>query len=107
MASRSSTNAIIEVVTALLSSRPAPNGRSRNAGAAVEAAGVFKTNQPAFARAVERSRYGQVLGWLRDCAAIDSLAKSSGTQSAAWEELLTLVLAASGAATRRVAAVRQ
>lgn len=82
-------------------------GRSRNAGAAVEAAGVFKTNQPAFARAVERSRYGQVLGWLRDCAAIDSLAKSSGTQSAAWEELLTLVLAASGAATRRIAAVRQ
>lgn len=81
--------------------------RSRNAGAAVEAAGVFKMNQPAFSRAVERSRYGQVLGWVRDCAGIDALAKSSGGQSAAWEELLTLVLAASGAATRRVAAVRQ
>jgi DNA polymerase-3 subunit delta len=81
--------------------------RSRNAGAAVEAAGIFKMNQPAFSRAVERSRYGQVLGWVRDCANIDALAKSSGGQSAAWEELLTLVLAASGAATRRVAAVRQ
>jgi DNA polymerase-3 subunit delta len=81
--------------------------RSRNAGAAVEAAGVFRSNQPAFARAVERSRNSQVLGWLRDCANIDSLAKSSGTQSAAWEELLTLVLAASGAARSKPAAARQ
>jgi len=81
-------------------------GRSRDAGAAVEAAGVFRSNQPAFVRAVERSRYGQVLGWLRDCANIDALAKSSGTQSAAWEELLTLVLAASGAARLRTTAVR-
>jgi len=81
-------------------------GRSRNAGAAVEAAGVFRTNQPAYARAVERSRYGQVLGWLRDCAVIDNLAKSSGTQSAAWEELLTLVLAASGAARLKPAVAR-
>ncbi|MDR3419476.1 MAG: DNA polymerase III subunit delta [Nevskia sp.] len=81
--------------------------RQRNTAAALEAAGVFRTNQPAFGRALERCRYGQVLGWLRDCAAIDALAKSSGTQSAAWEELLTLVLAASGAAKGRLAAVRQ
>jgi len=80
--------------------------RSRNTDAALEAAGVFRMNQPAFARAVERSRSGQVLGWLRDCANIDHLAKSSGTQSAAWEELLTLVLAASGAARPRLAAAR-
>ena len=80
--------------------------RSHNAGAAVEAAGVFKMNQAAFSRAVERSRSGQVLSWLRDCANIDALAKSSGTQSAAWEELLTLVLAASGAAKPRAAAAR-
>ncbi len=80
--------------------------RSRNAAAALDAAGVFKLNQPAFARAVERSRPGQVLGWLRDCANIDALAKSSGGQSAAWEELLTLVLAASGAAKPRIAAAR-
>ena len=80
--------------------------RSHNAGAAMEAAGIFKMNQPAFSRAVERSRSGQVLGWLRDCANIDALAKSSGTQSAAWEELLTLVLAASGAAKPRLAAAR-
>ncbi len=81
-------------------------GRSRNAGTAVESAGVFRTNQPAYAKAVERSRYGQVLGWLRDCNNIDSLAKSSGTQSAAWEELLTLVLAASGAARLKPAVAR-
>jgi DNA polymerase-3 subunit delta len=81
--------------------------RNRNASAALEAAGVFRTNQPAFARALERCRYGQVLNWLRDCAVIDALAKSSGTQPAAWEELLTLVLAASGAAKGRLAAVRQ
>lgn len=80
--------------------------RSRNAAAALDAAGVFKLNQPSFARAVERSRPGQVLGWLRDCANIDALAKSSGGQSAAWEELLTLVLAASGAAKPRIAAAR-
>ena len=55
---------------------------------------------------MERSRYGQVLGWLRDCNNIDSLAKSSGTQSAAWEELLTLVLAASGAARLKPAVAR-
>lgn len=80
--------------------------RSRNTAAALDAAGVFKMNQPAFARAVERSRPGQVLGWLRDCANIDSQAKSSGSQSAAWEELLTLVLAASGAAKPKIAAAR-
>lgn len=79
---------------------------SRNASAAVESAGIFRTNQPAYARAVERNRYGQVLGWLRDCNTIDSLAKSSGTQSAAWEELLTLVLAASGAARLKPALAR-
>jgi DNA polymerase III subunit delta len=72
-------------------------GRDRNASAAVEAAGVFKANQPAFLRAVERCRYGRVLGWLCDCGIIDGLAKGSGTQAAAWEELLKLVLAAAGA----------
>jgi DNA polymerase-3 subunit delta len=81
-------------------------GRSRDAAGAVEAAGVFRTNQPAYTRAVQRCRAGQVLNWLRDCNNIDSLAKSSGGQSAAWEELLTLVLAASGAARPRTAAVR-
>jgi DNA polymerase-3 subunit delta len=79
----------------------------RDAASAMDAAGVFKMNQPAYARALERSRSGQVLGWLRDCAQIDALAKSSGTQSAAWEELLTLVLAASGAAKPKPAALRQ
>lgn len=72
--------------------------RSRDAAAAVEAAGVFRANQPAFVRAVERASQRQALGWLRQCAAIDAKAKSSGLQPAAWEELLRLVLAASGAA---------
>ena len=45
-------------------------------------------------------------GMIALIANIDHLAKSSGTQSAAWEELLTLVLAASGAARLKTAAVR-
>ena len=71
--------------------------RGRDASAAVEAVVVFRANQPAFARAVVRCRPGRVLAWLRQCASIDVLAKSSGTQAAAWEELLNLALAVGGA----------
>ena len=70
--------------------------RSRNANAAVEAAGVFRSNQPAYARATARATPAQVLGWLRRCARIDAQVKS-GAQAAAWEDLLTLTLAAAGA----------
>jgi DNA polymerase-3 subunit delta len=73
--------------------------RSRDAVAAVDAAGVFRASQAAYTKAVERCSYRQALGWLRQCAAIDVKAKSTGQQPAAWEDLLRLVLAASSAAT--------
>jgi DNA polymerase-3 subunit delta len=72
--------------------------RSHNATTAVEAAGIFRANQPAFARATARATPRQVLGWLRRCARIDALVKS-GAQAAAWEDLLTLTLALVGAKT--------
>ena len=81
--------------------------RSGNAAAAVEGLRIQKPSQPAYARAVERASSNQVLGWLRKCAQIDRLAKSSGGQAQAWEELLTLVLAASGAAGRKTATTRR
>lgn len=88
-----------------LAAAAANYARSRNAAAAVESARIMRINQPAYSRAVERTRPGQVLGWLRQCMRIDALAKSTGGQPAAWEELLTLVLAASGAAaTKRTVA---
>ena len=99
--------AVVAMGLRQLARASAAYARSRNTAAALEAAGVFKMNQPAYGRAVERCRSGQVLGWLRDCAAIDALAKSSGGQPAAWEELLTLVLAASGAAKPRVVAAQR
>jgi DNA polymerase-3 subunit delta len=89
-----------------LAAAAAAYARSRNAAAAVEAARIMRMNQPAYTRAVERTRPAQVLGWLRQCARIDQLAKSTGGQPAAWEELLTLVLAATGAAPARRTAVR-
>ena len=81
--------------------------RSRNAAAAVEGLRIQKPSQASYARAVERASVNQVLGWLRKCAQIDRLAKSSGGQPVAWEELLTLVLAASGAAGKKAAVVRR
>lgn len=81
--------------------------RSRNADAAVQGLRIQKPSQAAYARAVERVSPNQVLGWLRKCAQIDRLAKSSGGQAQAWEELLTLVLAASGAAVKKAAAARR
>ena len=71
--------------------------QTRDAGRAVEMARVPKRNQPQLARAVARTRLPQVYGWLRKCATIDHLAKSTGGKEQAWEELLTLALAASGA----------
>jgi DNA polymerase-3 subunit delta len=81
--------------------------RSGNSAAAVEGLRIQKPSQSAYARAVERTSGNQVLGWLRKCAQIDRLAKSSGGQAQAWEELLTLVLAASGAAGRKAVVVRR
>lgn len=71
--------------------------RSGSADAACAEARVFpRTRIPLFAQALARTRGTQLFGWMRQAAAIDQLAKSTGGKDQAWEELLTLVLAASG-----------
>ncbi len=72
--------------------------RTHNADAAAESAGVFKQRQGAFARAAARIKPAQARDGLRLCARIDQLFKSTGMAAAAWEELLTWALNASGAA---------
>ncbi|MCC2658165.1 MAG: holA [Panacagrimonas sp.] len=71
--------------------------RSGNADAACNEARVFpRARIPLFGQALARTRGTQLLGWIRQAAAIDQLAKSTGGKDQAWEELLTLVLAAAG-----------
>jgi DNA polymerase-3 subunit delta len=71
--------------------------RSGNADAACAEARVFpRARIPLFGQALARTRGTQLFGWLRQAAAIDQLAKSTGGKDQAWEELLTLVLAAAG-----------
>ncbi|HUS25352.1 MAG TPA: DNA polymerase III subunit delta [Candidatus Binatia bacterium] len=71
--------------------------QTKNATAALEAAGVWRARQAPFLKALPRARAGQVYGWLARCARMDFDAKSGSAESA-WEELLTCVMAASGAA---------
>lgn len=73
--------------------------RSKDAAAACAMAGIYAAQQQKFMRAIPRSRPGEAMGWLRRAARIDRLVKT-GQESAAWEELITLILAASGAALR-------
>lgn len=75
--------------------------QSGDAAGACRQAGVPGKNQAQLARALARTRLPQIYGWLRSCVRIDAAAKSTGGKEHAWEELLTLALAASGAATRR------
>lgn len=71
--------------------------RSQDAASACAEARVFpRTRVPAFARALSRTRATQLYGWMRLAARVDQLAKSTGGKEQAWEELLTLVLAAAG-----------
>lgn len=71
--------------------------RSGNAEAACAEARVFPRSRiPLFGQALARTRGTQLFGWMRQAAAIDQLAKSTGGKDQAWEELLTLVLAAAG-----------
>jgi DNA polymerase-3 subunit delta len=72
-----------------------------DAGRACEMAHVRKNQQKRYVGAVSRTRLPQLYGWLRRCAVIDSAAKSTNGKDQAWEELLTLSLAASGAAPRK------
>lgn len=69
-----------------------------DAGRACEMARVPRKNQPQLSRALNRTRVTQVYGWIRRCTTIDQQSKSTGGKDQAWEELLTLALAASGAA---------
>lgn len=60
------------------------------------AAFVARPRIPAYEKAVKDMRSTQIYGWLRQAAVIDELSKSTGGKEQAWEELLTLVLAAAG-----------
>ena len=99
---------VLEILGALLWSlrtwakAQAYYAQSGDAGSACQQAGVPRKNQPQLARALVRTRLPQLYGWLRRCAVIDSAAKSTNGKDQAWEELLTLTLAASGAASRRI-----
>lgn len=69
---------------------------SGDAARACAEAHVARSRAAAFAAALRRTRLPQIYGWLRQAAVIDRLAKSTGGKEQAWEELLTLVLAATG-----------
>jgi len=73
---------------------------SRDAQQACQVARVPRPAQPAMKRALARTRPVQILGWIRQCASIDQLAKSTLGREQAWEELLTLSLAAAGVDSR-------
>src|SRR3546814_13258971 len=62
-------------------------------------AGVRRFQQAKYLKALPRVRPGESLGWMRRIGQVDQMVKT-GQEAAAWEELLTLILAASGAAMR-------
>lgn len=71
--------------------------RSGDAAQACAEAKVFPRGRiPLFSKALARTRPTQLFGWMRQAATIDQLAKSTGGKDQAWEELLTLVIAAAG-----------
>jgi len=76
--------------------------RTRDAQAACYDAGIQKGRMAPYLKALPRIRAGEVMDWLRLCAHIDQSVKS-GREAAAWEDLLTLVLAVSG--TRKTTVV--
>lgn len=74
--------------------------RTRDAASACEAAGVRRFQQARYLKAVTRTRPGAALGWLQRAARIDQMVKT-GQEAAAWEELITLTLVASGATSAK------
>ncbi len=72
--------------------------RGGDAQRACESARIPRPREAPYLNALRRARLPQIYGWLRKTAVIDQLAKSTGGKEQAWEELLTLVLAAAGAA---------
>lgn len=71
--------------------------RTRDAASACAQARAFGPQAQRMQAALPRVRPTEVLSWLRRAAQIDLLAKSTNGEAAAWEDLLTLTLAASGA----------
>lgn len=74
---------------------------------ACEAAYVPRPRQAPYQKALRRTRLPQIYGWMRKTALIDQLAKSTGGKEQAWEELLTLVMAAAGAVPKTNQPVNQ
>jgi DNA polymerase-3 subunit delta len=73
--------------------------RTRDANAACDSAGIRRFQAARYARALPRTRPAEAMGWLRRAARVDRLVKT-GQEAAAWEELITLILAASGAVSQ-------
>src|SRR3546814_19922132 len=71
----------------------------RDAATALEMAGVRRFQQAKYLKALPRVRPGESLGWMRRIGQVDQMVKT-GQEAAAGEELLTLILAASGGALR-------
>ncbi|HSW13023.1 MAG TPA: DNA polymerase III subunit delta [Solimonas sp.] len=100
--------AVLELLGALvwslrqLSKAALAYGRNRDANAACYDAGIQKNRMEPYIKALPRTRPAEVMDWLRLCARIDQQVKT-GQEAAAWEDLLTLVLAVSG--TRKMTAV--
>ena len=69
--------------------------RSKNAAAALEAAGVWRTRQEPFAKALPRAKPAEVLSWIQALGRIDRNVKS-GAGERGWEELITCAVQASG-----------
>lgn len=70
--------------------------RTRDARRACESARLFGPRQAPYLKALPRTTPAQVQGWLARCADIDLKGKSTGGEPAAWADLLTCLLAASG-----------
>jgi len=71
--------------------------QTRDATAACVAAKIFGPRQAPYLKALPRVPAARVHGWLAQAGSIDLKGKSTGGEPAAWEELLTCVLAASSA----------
>ena len=71
--------------------------KSKNVEAALAEQKIFGPRGKPYESALRRAPAAQVLGWLARCTRIDRLSKSTRGKEAAWEELLNLLLVASGA----------
>lgn len=70
--------------------------RLGDARRACEAARLFGPRQAPYLKALPRASLAQVQDWLARCSDIDLKGKSTGGEPAAWADLLTCLLSASG-----------